>query len=419
MAHQPRCIAQLRHLKETSMDLAFYTGFNTSLALQEAQINTLQQQISTGLAVQTPDQNPAEFETATLGQDQINTLANDNTTQAAIQVQLGSVNDAYQSATSLMDNMQTVLETALNGTTSAQNLNALASQVQSAAQQLQAIGNTTSPNGSYLFGGSRGSAAPFQSAGSGEVVYLGDGGQSEASISPGISASSIANGDVFVSSLAGDGIGAVSAAAANTGTGQLIAQGVVNADAANAFQSGSSSITLSFATSGSQTTYTAAQGGSTLASGNVTPGGTIQLAGVNYEITGAPAAGDSFTIAPSRPQSAFALLQNIYKTLSTAGSTPSQVAQTNQVLNQSLASLSQYQQAIVTAQAQNGVTLQAIANAGTGNTQQSTAIQTNVQNATQVNTPAAIAALDQTLTALQAAMKTFGDVQNLSLFNYL
>jgi flagellar hook-associated protein 3 FlgL len=42
-----------------------------------------------------------------------------------------------------------------------------------------------------------------------------------------------------------------------------------------------------------------------------------------------------------------------------------------------------------------------------------------VQNATAVNTPVAIAALDQTITALEAAMKTFGSVQNLSLFNYL
>ncbi|HUW80144.1 MAG TPA: hypothetical protein VMV54_04510, partial [Acidocella sp.] len=119
------------------------------------------------------------------------------------------------------------------------------------------------------------------------------------------------------------------------------------------------------------------------------------------------------------PQSAFALLKTIYSALATAGSTPAQVAQTNQVLNQSLASLSQYSQAVVTAQAQNGVTLQAIASAGNGNTNQSTEIQANVQNAIGVNTPVAIASLDQTLTALQAAMKTFGTVQSLSLFNYV
>jgi flagellar hook-associated protein 3 FlgL len=291
--------------------------------------------------------------------------------------------------------------------------------VQSAAQQLQAIGNTTAPNGTYLFGGSRGSVAPFQTSGSGNVVYMGDGGQSQAAISTGTTASTIANGDAFVSSLSGDGIGEVTAAAGNTGSGQLIAQGTVSASAAAAFQSGTAPITVSVSNSGGAIIYTATQGGTTLATGPATANATLQLAGVNYELTGAPAAGDSFTITPSRPQSAFTLLQSISKVLSTAGSTPAQVAQTHQVLNQSLAGLSQYQQAVVTAQAQNGVTLQAITNAGTGNTNQATQIQTSVQNATSVNMPVAIANLDATLTAVQAAMKTFGNVQNLSLFNYL
>ena len=146
---------------------------------------------------------------------------------------------------------------------------------------------------------------------------------------------------------------------------------------------------------------------------------TLQLGGVNYELTGTPAANDSFTIAPSRPQSAFALLQNIYTALSTAGSSASQVAQTNQVLNQSLASLSQYQQGVITAQAQTAVTLQAINNASTSNTNESTQVQTSVNNATAVNTPVAMASLDEALTSVQAAMKTFGDVQSLSLFSYL
>lgn len=403
------------------MDLAFYTNFSNSLVSQEAQLNTLQTQISTGLAVQTPDQNPAAFQTATLGNDQVAALTNDNTTQASIQVQLGSVNNAYQSASNLFNNVQTVLESALNGTTSAQNLNALATQVQSDAQQLVAIGNTTAPNGTYLFGGSRGSIAPFQANGSGTITYLGDGGQSQAAITPDSVASTIANGEAFVSALSGDGIASVTANPANTGTGQLISEGAVNAAAASAFQSGNAPISLSFSASGGATAYTATQSGTTIATGTLTAGAatSLQLAGVTYQITGTPAAGDSFTLSPSRPQTAFALLSTIHSALANAGSTPAQVAQTNQILGQSLSALNQYQQSVITAQAQTGVTLQAIANASTGNNNQSTQLQAAVQNAVGVNTPVAIASLDQTLTALQAAMKTFGTVQNLSLFTYL
>lgn len=403
------------------MDLSFYSNFSSSLAAQEAQINVLQQQISTGLTVQTPDQNPAAYETAALGNDQVARLTNDNTTQASIQVQLGSANDAYSSMSSLLNNVQGIVEQALNGTTNSQNMNALSGQVQSAAQQLLALGNTTAPNGTYLFGGSRGGVAPFQEDSSGNIVYFGDGASSQANIGEAATASTIANGTVFVSALQGDGIGSVTATASNAGTGQIIPEGTVNAAAANAFQQGSAPITVTF---GAGNSYTATQGGSTIASGTLSTaagsaGTSVQLAGVDYNITGTPSSGDSFTIAPARTQSAFTLLKNIYTALANAGTTPAQVAQTNQLLNQGLAGIAQYQQSVTTAQAQNGVTLEALSATATGNTDQSTEAQTNVNNATAVNTPVAIAALDQTMTALQAAMKTFGTVQNLSLFNYI
>ena len=116
------------------MDLSLFTSFTNSLATQEAQINQLQQQISSGLAVQTPDQNPAAYETGVLGTDMVNQLNNDNTTQAQVQTQLGSVNSAYTSMNTLFDNVQSIVEQALNGTTSAANMNALAGQVKSASQ---------------------------------------------------------------------------------------------------------------------------------------------------------------------------------------------------------------------------------------------------------------------------------------------
>ncbi len=254
------------------------------------------------------------------------------------------------------------------------------------------------------------------------MVYFGDGASSQANIGEASTASTIANGTVFVSALQGDGTGSVTAAAANTGTGQIIPEGTVNAAAANAFQQGSLPISVTF---GAGNSYTATQSGSTIASGTLSTaagssGTSVQLAGVDYTTTGAPATGDSFTNAPARTQSAFALLKSIAGALATAGTTPAQVAQTNQLLNQGLAGIAQYQQSVTTAQAQNGVTLQALSATATGNTNQSTEAQTNVSNATAVNTPVAIAALDQTMTALQAAMKTFGTVQaGLSLFNYI
>jgi flagellar hook-associated protein 3 FlgL len=405
------------------MELSYYTNFSNTITAQEAQISTLQQQISTGLAVQTPDQNPSAYETGALGTDQVNQLNNDNSTQASVQAQLGSVSDAYTSTSNLLDNVQAIIEEALNGTTNMQDMSGLAVQVQSAQQQMLSIANSTGADGSYLFGGSRSGLEPFQQDANGNIAYYGDGGTSQASISQDETVGAIANGDAFVSGLAGDGISYVTASSSNTGSGQIIQQGVVNASAANSFQQGNSPITVSFATSGTGVTYTATQGGSTIATDPVSPDSagntTVQMDGVDYAITGTPGNGDSFTISPSRPQSVFSLLNTVYTALDTAGSTPAQVAQTDEILNQSLATLEQYQQNITTAQAQTGVTLQAISTASASNTNQSSQDQTTVNNAVAVNTPAAMTELDDTLTSLQAAMKTFGTVQSLSLFNYL
>jgi flagellar hook-associated protein 3 FlgL len=403
------------------MELSYYTNFSSSLTQQESLLNTLQEEISSGVAVTTPDQNPAAYETATLGTDQISALNSETTTQADIQGQLGSVNNVYQSVGTLFNNVQSVLEEALNGTTSAQNMQSLATEVTSAGQQLVGLANTTGTNGTYLFGGSRGTVQPFQTV-NGTVMYMGDGGQSQAAISPDSSSSTIANGETFMSGLEGDGYASVMANTANTGTAYLVSQGPASPSAATAFQQSNpatSAITVNFTSGPTGLTYTTTQNGTTSAAAPVTAGMTLQLGGVDFELSGTPASGDSFTVAPSRPQSAFQLLQSITTTLSNSGSSSAQSAQTRQQLNQDLSSLAQYQQSVTTAAAQNGVTLQAVTSAGNNDSSQQAALQTSVQNAVAVNMPTALTSLDETMTAVQAAMKAFSSVQSLSLFSYI
>jgi flagellar hook-associated protein 3 FlgL len=401
------------------MSASLYTNFLAAYTQQEATVNTLEQQIASGYAVQSANQNPGAFEVATIANNQISALTTDNATQASIQTKLNSVSNSYSAVSTLYDNVQSIIEQALNGTTSAQDMQALSKQVTSASQQLLGLANSTSPDGTYLFGGSRSTLTPFQTSASGSVVYLGDGGQGQAAISPDTTSSTLANGEVFVNALAGNGYSTLSANSANTGTGTLLSQGVVQSAAAASFQAGTDAITLSFSGTSSNLTYTATQGGNTIATGTASSGSTIQLAGQNFQLNGTPAAGDSFTIAPSRPQTSFDLLQNIASTLSTATSTPAAKAQSTQALNNALSTLAGYQQSLLTAQAQNGVTLEAVSSAGSNNSNQSTQLQLTAQNAVAVNIPTALTQLNETITAVTAAGKSFAAVQNLSLFQYL
>lgn len=417
------------------MDISFYNSFLTDLATQESQVSTLQQQISTGSTAQTAAQNPTAYETASLANDQIAQLNGQTTTQSTLQSQLGSATSAYSSMISLFDNVQSIVEQGLNGTANSQNLAALSSQTQSASQQLLTLGNTQLPNQTYLFGGTRGTIAPFQVDESGNVSYFGDSGQSQATIDESATANTLVSGSVFTSAMQGDGTSYVTANADNTGTGEISQQGLSNLTQANAFQASAltSAITISVstdATSGA-TVLKAEQNGKPLSFNtsssqtsmtlNTSAGGetNFSVLGMNFSVSGTPKSGDQFTISPARPQSAFQLLQSIRSALSATRATPAQAAQTNQILNQSLAGIGQYQQAITIAQAQNGVTLQAISNAQTNSNAQKIAAQTTVDNATSVNMPAAITALNETMSAIEASMKTFAAAQNLSLFKYL
>jgi len=406
------------------MSASLFTNFSASISSQDTLINSLEEEISTGYSVQTPDQNPAAFEVATIASDQVSGLTNDSSTQNSISTQLDSVGSTYSAVSTLYDNVQSIIEQSLNGATSPQELQTLSTQINSAAQQLLGLANTTAPDGNYLFGGTRTDLTPFQTNSDGTVVYLGDAGQSQSQISPDTTSSSIANGEVFTSALAGDGYSTVAASSTNTGDGTLLSEGVVAPATAAAFQTGNAPITVSFASSGiGNLTYTATQNNSTIATGSVPPesttGTTIALAGQDFLLNGLPAAGDSFTISPSRPQTVFSLLQNLANTMSTSAGSPSTDAQTTQTINGDLSTLTQYQQALLVAQAQNGVTLQAINNAGNSNENQETALKATVQDATAANQPVAITTLDETISAVQAAEKAFSAAQSLSLFQYL
>jgi len=324
------------------MSASLYTNFLANYTQQEASVNTLEQQIASGYSVQSANQNPGAFEVATIANNQISALTTDNATQASIQTKLNSVSNSYSAVSTLYDNVQSIVEQALN-----------------------------------------------------------------------------ANGEVFVNALAGNGYSTISANSANSGTGTLLSQGVVQSAAAASFQAGTAPITLSFSGTSSNLTYTATQGGNTIATGTTSSGSTIQLAGQNFQLNGAPAAGDSFTIAPSRPQTAFDLLQGLASTLATATATPAAKAQSTQALNNALSTLAQYQQSLLTAQAQNGVTLEAVSSAGSNNSNQSTQLQLTVQNTVGVNMPTAMTQLNEAITAVTAAGKSFAAVQNLSLFQYL
>lgn len=406
------------------MESVYYQGAAQGFTSQESLIARLQSELSSGKSVQTAADNPAAYVGAAQDASTISTLASIDGSQTNIQATLEQGTSSLSQASTALDQLQSIALQAINGTTSGLNYEALSQQVQSGRQQLLGIANTQGSNGNYLFSGTAQGTQPFTESAAGTVAYVGNSGVSGVEISPGVSVNAALSGTVFTNGLDGSGYASVSAAASNGGDATVLATGVSNEGSAAAFQVGSKPITLSFTASAStgKLTYQASSGGATIASGPVASSGkssTLDIKGMEFKLTGTPAASDTFTIAPARHQSVFALAGEIQSALQSPGSTPAQRAQTRQILGNALGGIIQYQNRIVSVSAKAGVVLKSITNAGTSNSLASTQAQTDANNKTAANAPAVITALERQTSALQAAMKAFSVAQGLSLFQYL
>lgn len=406
------------------MDTSYFTTSGQSFTTQESQISALQQELASGNKVPTAAADPAAFVGAKADSSTIQEIGTLNASQVNIQADLGTGTSALGQAATALDHIQSIALQAINGTTNSQESQALGEQVSAGLQQLISLANTQSRNGNYVFAGTAKQTQPFVENAAGSVNYVGNDGLSSVAISPGVSINAALSGTVFTNAFSGNGYASVSASSGNTGSATVLATGVATASSATAFQQGSTPIGITFASSaGGNMTYTATAGSALVGSGMVNDANgaitTLTLKGVEFTVSGQPAAGDTFTIAPARPQSIFDVVKNIGATLSSQGSTPASRAQSRQALGNALGAIIQYQNQIAGVSAKAGVALQAIGTASTSNTLASTNAQNNASDLVSANEPQVITNLENRTSALQAAMKAFTVASQLSLFNYI
>ncbi len=137
------------------------TMLNQFNLLKQQQIN-LQNQVSTGLSVQAPSDNPAAMQTT------LNDLASESAQQqyssniTTAQAQANSVYSALQSLQTLTSQANTITTEAGNGTLSSSQLQSYATQVNALIQQAVQLANTQDPaTGQYLFGGTNSGQPPY------------------------------------------------------------------------------------------------------------------------------------------------------------------------------------------------------------------------------------------------------------------
>ena len=153
--------------------------FNMGVQAMNDQQNTLAQlyqQLSSGVSIATPSDNPLGAAQAVQLSAQGATLSQYSDNQSTALSSLQAEDSTLGSVSTVLTNINTLLVRAGDGSLSDNDRNAIATQLQGLRSQLVTLGNATDAQGNYLFGGFQNTSAPFSASATGAVVYTGDAG---------------------------------------------------------------------------------------------------------------------------------------------------------------------------------------------------------------------------------------------------
>ncbi len=386
--------------------------FLAALNKLESGISTTQNGISSGLSFTTASQNPVAAGLVS-GYNQVLSQSQQYTSNG--QSAQGSLNVEDNALTQIQSELQSLRTLALeanNATESGANRSAIATQVQQIQQSLLSIANTQDGSGNYIFAGYSTQSQPFALTATG-ASYAGDQGQRQVQLAAAQTVVVGDNGDlVFNQIKTGNGTFNVTAGAANAGTGVVGATSV--SDPAT-YVSGN--YTIQFSAPGAYQVLNSAN--VAVSTGTYTSGQAIAFNGVQVTLSGAPAAGDTFAVAPSTDQSLFTTVQNLVNALQQAPSASSGSTPLNNAIAGAIDNIDQALGQVQTVQSSVGARLNTITTQQSVATAQQTQLQQAISTLQSLNYPQAITSLDSQNTTLTAAMQAYTLTQGLSLFKYI
>ncbi|MGS0893078.1 flagellar hook-associated protein FlgL [Burkholderia stagnalis] len=391
---------------------------------QQAQLAQLYQQISSGVSLSTPADNPLGAAQAVQLSMTSATLAQYSSNQNTALSSLQKEDQTLTSINSLLNSIHTVVIQAGDGSLSDSDRSALATQLQGYRSQLLTLANSTDGAGNYLFAGTQSTGAPFANQPGGGVTYSGDSGSRQVQIAD---TRTISQGDsgtsVFMSVPMAGSQPVPAAGAGNTGTGTIGAVSITSPSAAsNAHQ-----FTITFGGTAAAPTYTVTDNTvvppTTTAAQSYSAGAAIPLGnGLTVPVSGTPAAGDTFTVTPA-PQAGtdvFAALDSMISALQVpVSSNTSAAAALANAMTTGTTKLNNMMTNVLTVQASVGGREQEVKAMQTVTSTNTVQNQSNLADLTSTDMVSTISQYLQVQNALTGAQKAFVQLQNLSLFQYI
>lgn len=392
---------------------AIYDANVSLLGQQQTKMLHTQMQVASGRRILTPADDPVAAARALemTQSDAVNTQYTANRNAAKYSASLSE--GILQSVTSLLQDVRDVAIQAGGGAINNSQKQTLAVALQGRLDELVALANSKDGTGNYLFSGSQGGTQPFANSATG-VQYQGDDLQRLIQVSSARQMSITDSGaDVFMRIKDGNGTFTIHPAAANAGNG-IANQGSV----ANPALLTGNNYQITFNVVAGVTTYNVTNtttAAVVVAGAPYTSGQTINFDGMNMSISGAPANGDTFTVAPSTSQSLFKTISDLITALGN-GATPSQF---KNGLGAGINNIDQGLNNVLTVRASLGSRLRELDALQTTGDDLGLQYKQTLSQLQDLDYTKAISDLTQQQIGLQAAQKSFKATADLSLFNYM
>lgn len=404
-----------------------FTSSVATMENQQAQLLQVQQQISSGVAISNPGDNPLGAAQAVTLSATSATLTQYSSNQTTALTALQLEDTTLTSVTSTMQSINSLIIEAQNGSLTDTARQAIAQQMQGYRDQLMTLANTTDGAGNYIFSGFQSNSQVFSNKSGGGATYNGDAGQRVMQVAGTRSISVGDTGAAVFQSVQAVGSDIVpsggSASQPNTGTGVISA--VTVTDPTQSTNNDSYTINFVTDTATNKLAYTVTDGTGTPSTPvDFTDGDTIDLGtGMKVTITGTPAVGDSFGVTPataSQNTDVFGTIDQIISALNTPTSgSQAAVANLNNALNTGLTQIGNSLSNVITVQASVGGREQEVKALQTITSTNSLQVTSSLSDLTSTDTVAAISQYEQLSNALTASQKSFAATQNLSLFQYI
>ena len=398
----------------------FQTGTRNLLDGQ-SNLYKIQNQLSTGKRFVSAQDDPVAAAQVVLTNQSLGTNNQYADNQSNASSQLAYEESRMQSVVKSVQDIMEQVVAGGNGAYSDSDRKSIAIELQSQFDLLLGLANSKDTSGYYLFSGYQGNTQPFQMT-NGSVTYVGDDGQRLLQVGSSRQiAVSDSGRDIFEKNRTGNGTFALSASSGNTGTGVMTDGSVLDLSAwtGETYQIDfidQTNFTVSLVDNSTvPPTLTAVDTGTYAAGGAIT-----EVPGISFSISGAPAAGDSFTVAPSTNQSVFTTLQNLITAFSTGISgNGTATASFQNTLNAEMKNLDGVLNNVLSVRASVGTRMAELDSLSDLSESLDLVYQERLSNLQELDYVEAISAFLQQQTQLEAAQSSFSKISGMSLFNYI